>query len=65
MGQIKEIPADALIVQKIITGGEAMKGRIYRAAVAVKDFGERSRMGFVTGIGKTLREIAMRITRIG
>jgi hypothetical protein len=42
-----------------------MKGTIYRTSVALKDFGERSKMGFVASFGKFLREIAMRITTVG
>jgi hypothetical protein len=40
-----------------------MKGKFYRASVAIKDFGERSKLGFVASFGKFLRKIAMRITR--
>jgi hypothetical protein len=42
-----------------------MKGKFYRASVAIKDFGERSKLGFVASFGKFLRKIAMRITTAG
>jgi hypothetical protein len=42
-----------------------MKGKMYRATVAIKEFGERSRIKVIANIGKALRKIAMRITRIG
>jgi hypothetical protein len=58
-------PATAPNVQKINNGREIMNGGMYRTAVAVKDFGERSRLGLVIGIGKILRKIVMRITWIG
>jgi hypothetical protein len=59
-------PATALnVLKKTNNGRKTMKGKMYRTAVAVKDFGERLGLGFVAGIGKIMREIAMRITWIG
>jgi hypothetical protein len=42
-----------------------MKGRMYRATVAIKDFGERSKIKIIASIGKSLQKIAMRIIWIG
>jgi hypothetical protein len=59
-------PCGGPVCSKIISNGrEIMKGKFYRASAAVKDFGERSKLGFVAGFGKFLREIAMRITTAG
>jgi hypothetical protein len=46
--------------KKQITEG-TMKGRMYQATVAIKDFGERAKIKIIADIGKALREIAMRI----
>jgi hypothetical protein len=42
-----------------------MEGRIYRAAVSIKDFGERTRIDFIAAVGKALREWALVHTKIG
>jgi hypothetical protein len=53
------------VLRKANNGRGLMEGRIYRTTVAIKEFGERSRIKIIANIGKFLREIAMRITRIG
>jgi hypothetical protein len=53
------------VLKKANNGRGIMKGRMYRATVAIKEFGERSSIKIIANLGKALRKIAMRITRIG
>jgi hypothetical protein len=53
------------VSRKINNGREMMGGRMYRATVSIKDFGEWSGIGFIANLGKALREWVLDHTKMG